>query len=142
VPKDDIVKPLPVVTSITSSITRASLVQYDGPKIKSGITLDAQFADDGSGAGEALVIDIGNRLLKGTFTTIKPGATDWPNPKILDRTTLNKLQILSDRPWVISTVSNADTVLECVYGETRPLGQKKGECRDNYGNRYHVNLVP
>jgi hypothetical protein len=122
--------------------TYASLVQYDAPQIKSGITLDAQFMDDGSGSGEALVNDIGNRMLKGTFTTIKPGATDWAKPKILDRATLNKLQILSDRPWVIATVTNTDTVLECVFGETHPFGQKKGACRDNYGNRCHVNFLP
>jgi hypothetical protein len=60
----------------------------------------------------------------------------------LDRATLNKLQILSDRPWFIATISNTDTVLECVFGETHPLGLKKGACRDNYGNMYHVKLLP
>jgi hypothetical protein len=100
----------------------ASLVQYDGPVVKSGITLDAQFLDDGSGSGEAVVNDISNRLLRGTFTTIMPGATDWSRPKILDRPTLNKLQIRNDKPWVTLTVSNNDTVLECVFGETQPLG--------------------
>lgn len=155
--KDDFTKPPATVASLTSAppvtasqapeqkpITKtyASLTLYDGPKVKSGVTLDAQFMDDGSGSGEGLVNDIANRLLKGTFTTVKPGARDRPQPIILDRATLNKLQILSDRPWVIATFSNADTVLECVYGETRPLGQKKGECRDNNGNRYHVNLLP
>jgi hypothetical protein len=132
----------PVLEQKPKAKTFASLIQYDGPKTKSGIILDAQFVDDGSGSGEGLVNDIANHLLKGSFTTVKPGARDWPKPKILDRATLNKLQILSDKPWVIATFSNADTVLECVYGETRPLGQKKGECRDNYGNRYHVNLLP
>jgi len=130
----------PEQTPITK--TYASLVQYDGPRIKSGVTLDAQFMDDGSGSGEALVNDVGNRMLRGTFTTITPGSSDWPRPKILDRATLNKLQILNDRPWVTATVSNADTVLECVFGETQPLGLKKGACRDNYGNRYHLSLVP
>ncbi|MSP38807.1 MAG: hypothetical protein EXR70_09990 [Deltaproteobacteria bacterium] len=120
----------------------ASLVPYDGPKIKSSNALEAQFIDDGSGSGKALVNDIATQQLRGTFTTIKPGATDWPKPKILDRATLNKLQILSDRPWIISTVSNADTTLECVYGETRPLGQTKGACGDTRGNLYHVRLLP
>jgi hypothetical protein len=121
--------------------TYASLVQYDGPKIKSGITLDAQFIDDGSGNGEAVVSDMRNYMLKGTFSTIKPGSRDWPKPKILDRQTLNKLQILSDRPWVIGSVTNSETVLECVYGATRPLEQKMGACRDNFGNRYHLVLT-
>jgi len=118
------------------------LVQYDGPLVKSGITLDAQFIDYGSGSGDAVVTDISNRMLKGSFTTVTPDASDWPKPKILDRATLNKLQILSDAPWVITTVSNTDTVLECVYGETHPLGLKQGACRDNLGNRYHVNVLP
>jgi hypothetical protein len=122
--------------------TYASLVQYDGPKIKSGITLDAQLMDDGSGSGEANVNDIGNHLLKGTFTTIKPDVGDWPKPNLLDRATLIDLKIRNDRPWVIATVSNADTTLECVYGETLPLGQKKGACRDNYGNRYWLYIRP
>ena len=45
-------------------------------------------------------------------------------------------------PWVIATFSNVDTVLECVYGETHPLGQKKGACRDNWGNRYWLYITP
>ncbi len=122
--------------------TQASLVQYDGPKMKAGITLEAQFMDDGSGSGAALVTDIGKHMLKGTFATVQSGAHGWQEPKILDYATLNKLQIRDDRPWVISTVSDADTVLECVYGETQPWGQTKGVCQDNYGNRYHVNLLP
>jgi len=136
-PARSVIPPTPELTK-----TYASLVQYDGPQIKSGITLDAQFIDDGSGNGQAVVSDVRSYLLKGSFVTVKPGNRDWPKPKILDRQTLNKLQILSDRPWVIGSVTNNETVLECVYGETHPLGQKKGACRDNYGNRYHVNLLP
>jgi hypothetical protein len=132
--------PNPVSPRETNPITKtyASLVQYDGPKIKSGITLDALFMDDGSGSGEAFVSDIANanHVLKGAFVTIQPGTVDRPKPKILDQETLNKLQIFADRPWVIATFSSVDTVLECVFGETRPLGQKKGACRDNHGNRY------
>jgi hypothetical protein len=134
--KPTVVPPTPEITT-----TYASLVQYDGPKIKSGITLDAQFLDDGSGSGETVVRDIRSYLLKGTFLTIKPGGRDWPKPKIFDRDTLNKLQILSDRPWVIATATNGETILECVYGSTRPTEQKKGACRDNFGNRYHVVLM-
>ena len=120
----------------------ATLVQYDGPKIKSGVTLDAHFNDDGTGNGEAIVTDVRNQTLRGTFVTIKPGDTDWPKPKVVDRATLNKLQIRNDQPWYISTVSNGDTVLECVYGSTLPLSQTKGDCRDNYGNRYHLAIAP
>ncbi len=122
--------------------TYASLILYDGPKVKAGVTLDAQFLDDGSGKGEAVVSDIRNQTLRGTFITIKPGDSDLPKPKVLDRATLNKLQIRNDQPWYISTVSNGDTVLECVYGSTLPLNQKKGDCRDNYGNRYHLTVAP
>lgn len=143
-PMENSFSPNPVSPRETNPITKtyASLVQYDGPKIKSGITLDAQFLDDGTGHGQAIVSDIRNQTLRGTFTTVKPGASDLPKPKILDRPTLTKLQILSDKPWVIATFSNTDTVLECVYGETRPVGQKKGECRDNFGNRYHLFVTP
>jgi hypothetical protein len=121
---------------------KASLIQYDGPKIKSGVTLDAQFLDDGSGHGDSTVSDVRSVILRGRFTTINPGVPNWPKPKILDRQTLNTLQISSDKPWVIATFSNTDTVLECVYGETQPLGQKKGACRDNWGNRYHLYITP
>jgi hypothetical protein len=120
----------------------ASLVQYDGPKVKSGITLDAQFLDDGSGTGETIVSDIRNSSLRGTFKTVLPGAQERPTPKILDRATLNKLQMAADKPWVIATLSNADTLLECVYGDTPSFGQKKGACRDNWGNRYWLYVNP
>jgi hypothetical protein len=73
---------------------------------------------------------------------VQPGAQERPKPKILDRTTLNNLQMSNDKPWVFATFSSVDTVLECVYGDTQPFGQQKGACRDNYGNRYHLYVTP
>jgi hypothetical protein len=122
--------------------THALLVQDDGPKMTTGLTLDAQFLDDGSGRGAAVVTANGKHTLKGTFRTVDSGAHDGQELKIIDRATLDQLQIRDDRPWVISTLSNSDMVLECVYGETQPVGQTKGVCRDNHGNRYQVDFLP
>jgi hypothetical protein len=132
----------PITDPRSVTKTYASLVQYDGPKVKAGVTLDAQFLDDGSGRGEGFVNDVRSTLFKGTFTTVNPGAQERPRPKILDRATLNNLQMSSDKPWVIATFSNSDTVLECIYGEIGAFGQKKGACRDNFGNRYHLYVTP
>ena len=134
----------PLVSGPTRATTKthASLVQYDGPKVKAGVILDAQFLDDGNGSGEGFVNDVRSTLFKGTFTTVQPGAKDRPSPKILDRATLNNLQLSNDKPWVFATFSNSDTTLECVYGEIGALGQKKGACRDNFGNRYHLYVTP
>jgi Zn-dependent protease with chaperone function len=120
--------------------TYASLVQYDGPKVKSGITLEAEFVDDGSGNGDGRVIDAGHHVLMGKWTTLAPGKADAP--KLIDKKALNALRFPADVPLVTSRFSGNDTVLECLYGETQPLGQVKGECQDNFGNKYHLVLQP
>src|ERR1043166_9182188 len=33
-------------------------------------------------------------------------------------------------------------VLECLHGESTFYGQHKGECQDNYGNKYHLVFRP
>ena len=120
--------------------TYASLVQYDGPKVKSGITLEAEFIDDGSGWGEGRVIYPGNRyVLTGKWNTSTPGKAEAP--KLIDQKTLNAMRLLADAPLVSSRFSDNETVLECMHGETA-LGQRKGECQDNYGNKYHLVLTP
>jgi len=121
--------------------THATLVQYDGPKVKSGITLEAEFVDDGSGSGEARVIYAGNRyIIPGKWAKAEPGKAEAP--KLIDKKTLNAIRFLADVPLVTSKFTDDSTVLECLYGETAPLGQRKGECQDNYGNKYHLVITP
>jgi len=132
---------VPSIEKNTMTKTYASLIQYDGPKVKSGITLEAEFIDDGSGSGEGRVTYPGNSyVLTGKWTTLspyKPEAT-----KLIDQKTLNAMRFLADAPLVSSRFTDNSTVLECLDGETTPLGQRKGECQDNYGNKYHLVFRP
>jgi beta-barrel assembly-enhancing protease len=133
-------KPLaPETKPITK--TYASLVQYDGPKVKSGVTLEAEFNDDGSGSGPARVVYPGNRyVLDGSWTTLPAGKIE--TPKLIEKKALNALRLAADVPLTTSRFSNNDVVLECLYGETAAYGQRKGECQDNYGNKYHLVVRP
>jgi hypothetical protein len=115
----------------------ASMVQFDGPKVKSGITLEAEFLDDGTGNGTGRVVYPGNlSVLNGQFKSVSPGTIS--ELKNLDTQSVNKLGLTEDAPWTTAVFSGSDTVLECVFGTTMPLKQKKGTCKDNHGNRYHL----
>jgi hypothetical protein len=125
----------------TATKTYASLIQYDGPKVKSGITLEAEFVDDGTGSGQARVFYPGNRyVLDGTWTTLPAGK--FEAPKLIDKKALNALRLVADVPLTTSRFADNDTVLECLQGETASYGQLKGECQDNYGNKYHLVVKP
>ena len=94
--------------------TYASLVQYDRPKVKSGVTLEAEFFDDGAGSGEGKVIYPGNRyFLAGTWTTLPSGQIE--KPKLIDKKALNALRLLADVPLTTSRFIDNDIVLECLH---------------------------
>lgn len=132
-------KPLTPETKPTTK-THASLVQYDGPKIKSGVTLDAEFVDDGSGSGDGVVTYPGGRyFLRGKWSTLSPGKVEAP--KLIDKRALNALRLAADVPMTTARFTDGETILECLHGETL-LGQRKGECQDNYGNKYHLVFKP
>jgi hypothetical protein len=136
--------PAPRVASSTEkrSLTKtyAFLIQFDGSKVKSGITLEAEFIDDGSGSGEGLVIYPGNsNVLKGKWTRLPVGTIEAP--KLIDKRTLNALRLVADVPLATARFTDGDTILECLHGETA-AGQRKGECQDNYGNKYHLSFHP
>jgi hypothetical protein len=117
--------------------TYASLVQYDGPKIKSGVTLEAEFVDDGSDAGEGRIIYPGNGyVLDGKWKTLAPGRVEAP--KLIAKKALNALRLLADAPLVSSRFLDNETIVECLHGETEPYRQRKGQCQDNRGNKYHL----
>jgi hypothetical protein len=123
-----------------SKKTYASLIQFDGTKVKSGITLEAEFSDDGSGTGEGRVVFPGNRnVLNGKWTTLPAGKIEAP--KLIDKRALNALRLAADLPLTISRFTDGDTILECLHGET-VAGQRTGECQDNYGNKNHLLLRP
>jgi hypothetical protein len=123
------------------SKTYAILTQYDGPKVKSGINLEAEFVVDGSGAGQARVFYPGNRyVLDGSWTTLPAGKVEAP--KLIDKKALNTLKFAADVPLTVSRFSDNETVLECLDGETASSGQRKGECQDNSGNKYHMTFRP
>ena len=83
----------------------------------------------------------GNRyFLAGTWTTLPPGQVE--RPKLIDKKALNALRLLADAPLISSRFVDNDTVLECVHGETAAYGQRKGECQDNFGNKYHLVFRP
>jgi hypothetical protein len=125
----------------TTTKTYASLVQYDGPKVKSGITLEAEFIDDGSSSGEAKVFYPANSyVLNGRWTTLPPGKVEAP--KLIEKKALNALRLMADKPLTTMFFSDNNTVLECFHGETASTSQRKGECQDNYGNKYHLVFHP
>jgi hypothetical protein len=132
---------VPLIEKTPMTKTYASLIQYDGPKAKSGITLEAEFIDDGSGSGQAKVVYPGNRyVLDGSWTTLPAGKVEAP--KLIDKKALNALRLAADVPLTTSRFADNDTVLECMHGETTSNGQRKGECQDNYGNKYHWVIHP
>ena len=132
---------VPALIAERSTKVFASLVQYDGPKIKSGITLEAEFIDNGSGSGDGRVIYPGNRyLLNGNWTTLPLGKVE--KPKLIDKKALNALRLAADVPLTTSHFADNDTILECLHGETASTSQRKGECQDNYGNKYHLVFRP
>jgi hypothetical protein len=103
--------------------------------------LEAEFIDDGSESGDAKVIYPGNRyFLVGTWTALPPVQIE--KPKLIDKKALNALQLLADTPLTTSRFVDNDTVIECLHGETAFFGQRKGECQDNYGNKYHLVFRP
>jgi hypothetical protein len=115
----------------------ASMVQFDGPKVKSGITLEVEFLDDGTGSGTGKVVYPGNSsVLSGQFKSVSPGTIS--ELKNLDTQAIKKLGLTGDAPWTTAVFFGSDTVLECVFGTTMPLNQKKGTCKDNHGNQYHL----
>ena len=130
----------PAIEKKPSTKTYASLTQYDGPRVKSGITLEAEFIDNGSGSGHARVVSPGNRyVIDGTWTTVQ--AEKVEAPKLIEKKALNALRLAADLPLTTSRFADNDTILECIAGET-VLGQRKGECQDNYGNKYHLVFRP
>jgi hypothetical protein len=56
---------------------------------------------------------------------------------LIDKKALNTLGLLADTPLTTSRFTDNETVLEC-HGETAAYGQRKGECQDNFGNKYHL----
>lgn len=135
--------PIPATTVIpkTPVKTFASLVQYDGPKVKSGVTLEAEFIDDGTGSGKARVVYPGNRyVLDGTWTTLPAGKVEAP--RLIEKKALNALRLAADVPLTTSRFADNETILECLHGETASSGQRKGECQDNFGNKYHLVVRP
>jgi hypothetical protein len=102
--------------------------------------LEAEFVDDGSGSGQARIVYPGNRyVIDGSWTTLPAGKVEAP--KLIERKALNALRLAADAPLTTSRFADGDTILECLHGETA-LGQRKGECQDNYGNKYHLVLRP
>ena len=130
---------IPTVTERSPGLAKiqASLVQFDGPITKSGITLEAEFLEDGPDNGNGKVVYPGNsRVLIGSYKTIEPG--QLAEFKVLDEASIKKLDRGRTYKWTLATFSDSNLVLECVYGTTASLNQKKGICRDNLGNRYNL----
>ncbi|HWP59878.1 MAG TPA: M48 family metallopeptidase [Candidatus Acidoferrales bacterium] len=115
----------------------ASLVQFDGPKTKYGVILDATLTDEGNGNGSARIVYPGNsNVLNGRYRIIQPGQV--ADLQVLDVPAVKQLGLKDNVPWHIGIFSGGDTVLECAFGNTGAFDQKKGTCKDNFGNRYHL----
>jgi hypothetical protein len=63
-------------------------------------------------------------------------------PKLIQKKALNALRLSAEAPLIVSRFIDNQTVLECLHGETAAYGQRKGECQDNYGNKYHLVFHP
>lgn len=125
------------ITERAGDKTFIALVQFDGPRVKYGITLDAQLVADGSGSGTGKVVYPGNaQLLNGKYRPLTPAGTS--DLKILEKDILKKLKLREDIPSAIAVFSGGDTIMECVYGEVQATNQKTGSCKDNQGNRYRM----
>jgi hypothetical protein len=51
------------------------------------------------------------------------------------------MRLVADVSLNTARFSDNETIMECVSGENE-LGQRKGECADNFGNKYHLVFMP
>lgn len=118
----------------------ALLTHTKGRSISSPpMTLDAEYFDNGSGAGTSRLIFPGNQILEGEFKLLPLQASfkGIVSPRLLDPDKFLPPKNAAQRGF--ATYSNqTGTVMECAFSVSDSGRIDQGRCLDNRGNEYRI----
>jgi hypothetical protein len=121
----------------STQTSRAKLYPVEGPFVNYGITLEADYVDDGTGHGRARIVYANNLILNGSYSTVDGGESI--NLVLIGPDSVAAYQTSSGTARGLAAFSGTDgTLLECVYTVSQTSGSGAGVCQDNRGNRYRL----